>query len=74
MVEGIRNARTCFEKTLESGLVMFPGNLLISDLNQQYREALMIKKSGEESGRGTNEEGRDASKEIAGDGRDKCFE
>lgn len=46
---------------------MFPGNLLISDLNQQYREALMIKKSGEESGRGTNEEGRDALKEKAGE-------
>ncbi|PWA49470.1 hypothetical protein CTI12_AA482120 [Artemisia annua] len=63
LVEVIRSARTGFEKTLESGLGMFPGNMLISDLNQQYREALMFQKPGDASGSGTNKEGRNASNE-----------
>ena len=67
LVEGIRNARTSFEKTLEAGLGMFPGNLVITDLKQQYRAALMIEKSGEESGRDTNDEGRDVSKDTVGE-------
>ena len=47
---------------------MFPGNLLMSDLNQQYRETLMVQNSGKDSGRGTNEEGIDGLKEKAGEG------
>ncbi|PWA81461.1 C2 calcium-dependent membrane targeting [Artemisia annua] len=61
VVEIIRMQRKCFEKTLDAGLGMFPGNLLMTDLSQQYRAALKITESVDEVDVSKKKDGKDVT-------------
>ena len=60
IVKAIRMARECFDKTWEEGIRMFPGNLLMHDLRQQYRSVLLDSQSDENDG-SKNKEGTEPS-------------
>ena len=58
----IRMQRERFEKTWEAGVGMFPRNMLMHDLRQQYHSSLLITQVDEENG-SKNNEGTELSKD-----------